>query len=63
MGRIRRNSNFVVRYLDSGVFEAMLALGPGFELHDRAIAATAQIYGCPVITRDRQLSATINTVW
>ena len=63
MDELRGNPNFAIRYLDDEVFQAMIVAGPGFELHDRSIAATAGIYGCRVITRDQQLQSMISTVW
>ena len=49
--------------LDVLVFERMLTITPRLELHDRAIAATCQIYGCPLVTKDELLTGVVETIW
>ncbi|MHB8376416.1 MAG: type II toxin-antitoxin system VapC family toxin [Dehalococcoidia bacterium] len=41
----------------------MNALSAEMELHDRIIAATARLLGATVITRDRVISAFVDTLW
>ena len=49
--------------LDMTILQAVLALPPSIEMHDRIIAATAQVYGATLISKDRQLGTVVETVW
>lgn len=60
---IDRTSAFHIVPFDGRVFREMLKLPPTLELHDRAIAATAQVYGAPIITRDSALQEIVRTIW
>jgi len=48
---------------DLAVFKEMLKLPGSLEIHDRVIAATAQLYGSVVMTRDRELQNAVRTIW
>jgi PIN domain nuclease of toxin-antitoxin system len=60
---IERVPSFHIVPFDMQVFGEMLNLPPSLELHDRAIAATARVYGGRVITRDSALQELIDTLW
>ncbi len=62
LSAVRDTSRFMLVPLDMPTFEAMLALD-GLELHDRAIAATCKLFGCPLLSRDEQLANEIATIW
>ncbi len=49
--------------LDMAVFEAFRDLPPSLDIHDRVIAATAKVYGCPLVTTDRKLQGAVETIW
>ena len=49
--------------LDMTILQAVQTLPPSIEMHDRIIAATAQVYGATLISRDRQLGSVVETVW
>jgi len=54
---------FVVVPFGSDTFRAMLELPSGIELHDRMIAATANMYDAAVLTRDPIFRGVVETVW
>jgi PIN domain nuclease of toxin-antitoxin system len=60
---MRETNRFEIVPLDLPTFERMTRLPATLELHDRVIAATAQLYDCPLLSRDAVLSATVTTIW
>ncbi len=60
---VKETERLTIVPLDALVFERMLTITPGLELHDRAIAATCQVYGCPLITKDALLTGVVETIW
>jgi len=60
---VKETERFTIVPLDLLVFERMLRITPRLELHDRAIAATCQIYGCPLLTKDALLTGVAETIW
>jgi len=48
---------------DLAVFMEMQKLPARLEIHDRVIAATAQLYRSVVMTRDQQLQSAVRTIW
>jgi predicted nucleic acid-binding protein len=61
--KIYQGRGFAIIPFDFMVFEAMRELPAELEMHDRIIAATSQIYGARVITKDKELSKIIETEW
>lgn len=59
---VRDANRFTVSPLDARVFTAMLPF-PQLELHDRAIAATCKVFDCPLLSRDRDLTKAVTTIW
>ncbi len=50
--------------LDLKVIEQYLLQGDELEMHDRIIAATAQLYGLPIVTRDETITKLYsNVIW
>lgn len=60
---MRETNRFEVVPLDLPTFERMTKLPATLELHDRVIAATAQLYECPLLSRDAVLKLTVTTIW
>jgi len=60
---VKETERLTIVPLDVLVFERMLTITPRLELHDRAIAATCQVYGCPLVTKDALLTGVVETVW
>ena len=60
---IRSKPKFIVIPLDLPVLEKMAVIGTRMEMHDRIIAATAQTFGVPVITKDRAFEGVVETLW
>ena len=52
-----------VRSFDLAIFAELLRVSDELDLHDRIIAATANLYGVPVITRDPALGNVVRAVW
>ncbi|MFQ4138225.1 type II toxin-antitoxin system VapC family toxin [Nodosilinea sp. PGN35] len=65
LARIEAGDGFAVVPFDSSCFQAMLNLPEDWDIHDRIIAATANLYDAQLITRDEMLSAsgTVTVVW
>ena len=63
LARLSSMPNAVIVPLDLTVLVEALRLPPTLEMHDRIIAATAKIFSATFISRDRQLSALVDTVW
>jgi PIN domain nuclease of toxin-antitoxin system len=62
--RLNDLSNVIVAPFDADVFATFRRLPGEIEIHDRIIAATAQHFGVPLISRDRVLQGQIpGTIW
>ena len=61
--RVQGVPSFNVAAFDMDVFQEMLSLPKELELHDRAIAATARLFGARVLTRDRALTQVVEAMW
>jgi predicted nucleic acid-binding protein len=60
---IEREQKFVVLPMDMAVLEEMVRIGPGLEMHDRIIAATARVFEAAVLTRDPAFDGIVETLW
>lgn len=61
--QIRSGGGFRVVPFDLPVFEGMGKLPKTLEIHDRIIAATAEVYGAKVISKDEQIKRVVTTIW
>lgn len=63
--RIEAGDGFAIVPFDLSCFQAMLGLPEHWDIHDRIIAATANLYDAQLITRDEMLTAseTVSVVW
>jgi predicted nucleic acid-binding protein len=60
---IESQPKFIVLPMDITVLEEMVRIGPGLEMHDRIIAATARVFDATVLTRDPMLAGVVETLW
>lgn len=64
IARLQQATNFGIVSLDLMVILLMIPL-KAYELHDRAVIATAKSFGASIITKDKQIHAlgTVSCVW
>lgn len=59
-----KRRNYIVYPLDLDVITQSLFVSTGMEMHDRIIVATAQLRGCSLISKDREITVLYKkTVW
>ena len=65
IAKINQADGFSIVPFDLAVFQVMLTLPESWDIHDRIIAATANYYDAPLITRDGVLKASdqVSTLW
>lgn len=63
LARVQGLPTFNVAAFDMDAFREMLNLPKELELHDRAIAATARLYGARLLSRDQALSSVVEVLW
>ena len=63
--KIESNENYIICPLDLSILKILFNLNAIKEMHDRIIAATAQYYSAPLITKDSEIvaSKSIETFW
>lgn len=63
--RLEAGDNYQIMPLDLATIKIADSIQAELEMHDRFIIATAQLLGVPVLTKDRQITASgvIEVVW
>jgi len=62
---LSESNDFIIFPFNLEIFFKMLKLPQHFEMHDRIIAATSELFQAPILTKDRVLmqSNLVETIW